>query len=90
LAPLINVPADSELWFDVADIPLLREDAKDAAEITQIQAVSIGGLVRDGFTPESATAAVTSQNMTLLQPIPGWVSVQLQQANPKTPAGGAP
>jgi phage portal protein BeeE len=94
LAPLVNVPSRPndpvELWFDVADIPLLREDAKDAAEITQIQAISIGGLVRDGFTPESATAAVTSQNMTLLQPIPGWVSVQLQQANPKTPAGGAP
>jgi phage portal protein BeeE len=90
LAPLLNVPSDAELWFDVADVPLLREDAKDAAAIEQTKASTIGGLVKDGFTPESAIAAVMAQDMTLLVPIPGWISVQLQQmvsAAPALPAG---
>lgn len=78
LAPMVNVPADSELWFDVLDMPILREDALDAAEITAHQATTIGGLVRDGFTPESSVAAVMAADMTQLVPIPGWISVQLQ------------
>jgi phage portal protein BeeE len=77
LAPLVNVPADAELWTDVGDIPLLREDAKDAAEITQIEAATVGGLVKEGFTPESAIAAVKGQDVTLLRHS-GLVSVQLQ------------
>jgi len=93
LAPLVNVPPDAELWFDTADMPILREDAKDAADIEQIKATTIGGLVKDGFTPESAVAAVMGQNMNLLKPIPGWISVQLQQqsgALPAKPEGGKP
>lgn len=78
LAPLVQVPAGAELWFDVTDMPMLREDAKDAAEIEQIKAATIGGLVKDGFTPESSVAAVMAQNMDLLKPIPGWISVQMQ------------
>ncbi len=86
LAPIVRVPGDAELWFDPADMPILREDAKDAAEIESIKAATIGGLVKDGFTPESAIAAVMGQNMNLLKPIPGWLSVQLQPGGP----GGAP
>jgi phage portal protein BeeE len=77
LASLINVPADSELWFDVTDIPLLREDAKDAAEIVSIQAATIGNLVKEGFTAKSAVAAVKGQDMALLEHT-NLVSVQLQ------------
>lgn len=77
LAPLVKVPSDAELWFDTTDIPLLREDAKDAAEIEQVNASTITALVREGFTPESAIAAVMGQNMTLLKHT-GLVSVQLQ------------
>jgi phage portal protein BeeE len=87
LAPLVDVPADSELWFDVLDVPLLREDAKDAAEITEIQARTIGGLVKEGFTPETAMAAVVGQDMNLLAHT-GLVSVQLQP--PGGPAGQDP
>lgn len=79
LAPLVKVPDDTELWFDAADIPLLKEDAKDAAEIEQIKASTIGGLVDRGFTPESVIAAVQGQNMSLLQHS-GLLSVQLQPA----------
>lgn len=76
LASILDVPAGAELWFDTADMPLLREDAKDAAEITRIQVATIGQAVRDGFTAESATAAVIGQNPSLLVHT-GLVSVQL-------------
>ncbi len=77
LAPLVSVPADAELWTDTADMPILREDAKDAADIQQVQANTITALVKDGFSPESAITAVTSQDMTQLVHT-GLVSVQLQ------------
>jgi hypothetical protein len=77
---------DAELWFDTADMPILREDAKDAAEIAQINATTIGQLVREGFTPESAKSAVIGQDMSLLIHS-GLVSVQLQLpgSNPPPP-----
>jgi len=71
------VPGDAELWTDTADMPILREDAKDAADIQQVQANTITALVKDGFSPESAITAVTSQDMTQLVHT-GLVSVQLQ------------
>lgn len=77
LSTLVNVPSDAELWFDVADMPLLREDAKDAAEIEQIKATTITLYVREGFTAKSAIAAVNGQDVNLLQHT-DLVSVQLQ------------
>jgi len=92
IAPLVRVPSDAELWFDTADMPILREDAKDAAEIAQTDANTIGQLVREGFTPESAKAAVIGRDMTLLVHT-GLVSVQLQLPGSTppatTPTGGA-
>lgn len=93
LAPLVKVPADSELWFDTVDMTMLREDAKDAAEIEQIKQTTIVGYVKEGFTPESAVAAVRGQDISLLKHT-GLVSVQLQPpgaiqaptTNGKTPA----
>ena len=76
-ARLVRVPDDAELWYDTADMPLLREDAKDAAEITRIQAETINGLVKEGFEWETAVAAVVGQNMSVLKHT-GLVSVQLQ------------
>jgi hypothetical protein len=93
LEVLVPPPANGRLWYDDRDVAFLREDAKDAAEITQIQATTIGGLVKDGFTRDSAKAAVLAQNMDLLEADPLWVSVQLQQnqnaalpASPQVPA----
>ncbi|HEY5985851.1 MAG TPA: hypothetical protein VIV12_05615, partial [Streptosporangiaceae bacterium] len=76
LAPLVNVPSDAELWPDVGDMPILREDAKDAAEIEQIKAATIRQLVDGGFDPGSVVSAVTGQNMNLLKHT-NLVSVQL-------------
>jgi hypothetical protein len=73
----VAVPAGAELWYDADGIPFLQEDAKDAAEITQIQASTIANLVKEGFTAESATAAVVAQDPTLLKHT-GLLSVQLQ------------
>src|SRR5260221_10714669 len=77
LAPLVPAYEPNELWYDTADMPILREDAKDAAEIEQVKATTITTLVKDGFSPESAIAAVMNQDMTALQHT-GLVSVQLQ------------
>jgi phage portal protein BeeE len=85
LAPLLRVPADAELWFDTGDIPMLREDAKDAAEIVQIEAAAIGQLVKDGFTAESSKAAVKGRDVSLLVHS-GLVSVQLQPPGVAPPA----
>jgi phage portal protein BeeE len=86
LAPLLTVPAGAELWHDTTDMPILREDAKDAADIVSVNAATIGNLVKEGFTPDSAVAAVMGQNMTLLKHS-GLLSVQLQP--PGASAGAA-
>lgn len=95
LESLLTVPTarngepDAELWFDVADMPLLREDARDAAEIEQIKMTTITGYVKEGFTPESAIAAVQGQNADLLKHT-GRVSVQLQPADQQPGLPAAP
>jgi phage portal protein BeeE len=81
LESIIDVPQDAELWFDDRDIPFLQEDLKDAAEIQQMEAATIAQYVREGFTPESAIAAVQNHDNSLLVHT-GLVSVQLQ-----TPGG---
>jgi phage portal protein BeeE len=77
LAPLVRAPQGAALWYDTRGIPFMREDAKDAAEVQTSQATTITTLIRDGFTPESAIAAVRNNDWTLLKHT-GLVSVQLQ------------
>jgi phage portal protein BeeE len=91
LASVVKVPADAELWYDVADMPILREDAKDAADIEQVKAMTINAYLREGFTPESAVAAVRGQDVSLLKHT-GLISVQLQKpgATPTAPGSPAP
>jgi hypothetical protein len=89
LASIMDVPADAELWFDTTDIPLLREDAKDAADIEQVKGETINAYVREGFTPESAIAAVRGQDIALLRHT-GLVSVQLQPPGITPPGTASP
>ena len=86
LSAVVDVPNDAELWFDVADIPLLREDGKAAAEIEQTKVSTVAMAVREGFTAQSAIDAVNSQDITLLEHT-DLVSVQLQP--PGTTVEGA-
>lgn len=92
LQPVVDTPPRAELWFDTLDIPLLREDARDAAEINSLKAQTIRSLVDGGYTPESAVAAVDSGDFRILKHT-GLFSVQLQKpgAGDPTPdpTGGA-
>jgi hypothetical protein len=73
------------LWYDARDVPFLREDEKDAAEIRQADAVTMRQLLDAGFTPESVTAAVIAEDFGILQHS-NLYSVQLQ---PPAPDAGA-
>jgi hypothetical protein len=65
------------LWYDADNVPFLREDEKDAAEIQGARATTIAGLITAGFTPESVVKAVEAGDYRLLQHT-GLYSVQLQ------------
>jgi phage portal protein BeeE/ADP-ribose pyrophosphatase YjhB (NUDIX family) len=91
LASVITEPADEQLWYDDFDIPYLREDAKDMAEIGSAKASTIVSLSTGGFLRESAIAAVENNyDMTLLVKDPDWVSVQLQSSSGSGGPGGGP
>jgi phage portal protein BeeE len=76
LEVLLGRPPGASLWFD-SRVPFMREDAEDLAGIQQKQAQTIVALVKDGFTPESAVAAVMKNDFNLLVHS-GLLSVQLQ------------
>ncbi|WP_435643369.1 phage portal protein [Streptomyces sp. H49] len=65
------------LWYDARDVPFLREDARDAADIQGVQARTIRTLVDAGYTPDSVRAAVAASDWSLLVHT-GLFSVQLQ------------
>jgi hypothetical protein len=73
------------LWYDARDVPFLREDAKDAAEIQGVQSRTIRTLVDAGYTPASVMAAVRASDWSLLVHT-GLFSVQLQE--PGSPESG--
>jgi len=84
LEVIVPPPSGSRLWWDGRDIPFLREDRKDAAEIQQVKASSIRQLVDAGYKPDSAVKAVEGENMSLLVHS-GLYSVQLQPPMPDGP-----
>jgi hypothetical protein len=70
------------LWYDARDVPFLREDEKDSAEIQGKRAATLRTYTDAGFTPESALAALTANDETLLVHS-GLFSVQLQAPGTK-------
>ena len=78
LASLVDVPNDAELWPETADMPILRDDSKAAAEIEQMKQASIVAYVNAGFTPDSAVQAVAAGDVSLLKHT-NLLSVQLQE-----------
>lgn len=76
----------SELWYAEKEISFLQEDRKDAAEIQSLKAQTVATLVREGFSADSAIAAVEGEDMSLLVHS-GLVSVQLQPPGAKTIEG---
>jgi phage portal protein BeeE len=87
LETLLKPPnSGASLWFDDR-VPFMREDAGDLAGIQQQQAATLGGLVRDGWTPESSVKALVNNDWTLLKHT-GWYSVQMQPPGQAPPANG--
>lgn len=78
VAPPLGLGQGVRLWYDARDVPFLREDAKDAAEIQGLQSRSFRQLVDAGCTPESVKAFIASGDWGLLEHT-GLFSVQLQK-----------
>jgi len=87
LSSIIDVPNDAELWFDTTDIPLLREDGRDAAEIQGLQSRTIRTLLDAGFEADTVVAAMRANDWNVLKHS-GLFSVQLQK--PGEPQAGSP
>jgi len=77
LESLVNVPGGSQLWYDTRDIAFLREDAKDLADIQQVESASIRTLIDAGYKPDSIVAAIQAHDWSRLVHT-GLFSVQLQ------------
>lgn len=77
LSNIVTEPANSRLWYDGRDIPFLREDEKDAAEVMFRRAATMRAYTDSGWTPESAQAAILNEDESLLVHS-GMFSVQLQ------------
>lgn len=84
LQNIIPAPSGTVLWYDERYVAFLREDLGDAAEISSKEAMTITMLVREGFTAESAIAAVSVGNWKLLVHT-GLTSVQLQSPGSTAP-----
>lgn len=79
LAPLVNVPKDSVLWWIEDEIAFLREDQTDRAEIMRIDMNAIDAGIKAGYEPDAAVDAVYSNDIRkLLGKHTGLVSVQMQ------------
>lgn len=70
-------PARKRVWYYDRDIPFLREDVKDQAEIQNKEAMTNRTLTDAGYLPESVIAAIGAQDWSLLKHS-GLYSVQLQ------------
>jgi phage portal protein BeeE len=82
------VPTAARLWYDDRDIPFLREDAKDSAEIEKTRASTVQALITAGYDPDAVVDAVVSEDLARLKgKHSGLYSVQLQ---PPTPEGAVP
>lgn len=94
LAPMVG-PAPradrgaTRLWYDVRDVPFVREDESDAATIQQTRAGTLRTYVDAGFTPESALAAMLADDEGLLVHS-GLYSVQLQAPGAQSPPATTP
>lgn len=87
LQPLMQTPPGASLWYD-SRIPFMRADEGDLADIQAKEAITLTTLIKEGFIPESAVAAVKNNDWTLLKHS-GRVSVQLWEPgkdSPGTPA----
>jgi hypothetical protein len=74
----------NRLWYDTSDVPFLREDEKDAAEIGAATAATINSYITAGYEPDSVVKAVEANDLRLLKHS-GLYSVQLQKPGQEPP-----
>lgn len=97
------VPSEqgARLWYDTRDVPFLRQDRNQQADMQQKQAAVMSSLVMQGWDPQSVVKAVLANDWSLLKHS-GMISVQLfkpgegpssadqpQSQQPTTPGGPA-
>ncbi|MCC6619480.1 MAG: phage portal protein [Chloroflexi bacterium] len=82
-------PAGTRLWYDVRDVPLLREEAKDRADTINTKATAMRTLADGGWDPDSVVAAVEAEDFGLLRHS-GKLSVQLQEPGAAPASAAAP
>ncbi|MGE2733840.1 phage portal protein [Mycolicibacterium vaccae] len=80
---LPSLGPDVRLWYDADDVPFLREDEKDAADIQNTRAETINTLITAGYEPDSVVRAVESGDLRLLKHT-GLTSVQLSAPGEKS------
>lgn len=93
LSPFLKVPDNAELWIRSREIPFLREDAKDQAEITKSKILALESGIRSGFKPDALVEVVDTDDITALEgQHSNLYSVQLQPAgpDPNNPAAPTP
>lgn len=76
--------AGVRLWYDASDVPFLREDEKDAADIAATTAATINSYITAGYEPSSVVKAVEANDLRLLKHS-GLYSVQLQRPGQDQP-----
>jgi hypothetical protein len=79
LETIVPPIAGSRLWYDERDVPFLREDIKDAAEVLAIEATAMRTLGDGGWDHDAVVDAVTAGDLRRLKgQHSGLVPVQLQ------------
>lgn len=76
LSTIVAVPRGAELWWDETEVSALQDNAKNRAEIRQLNAATLSSYLMSGFTPESSVQAVITDDVSVLQHS-GLTSVQL-------------
>jgi phage portal protein BeeE len=84
LERIIPTPGDAQLWFDDRDVPALKDDIKDAAEVQALQSTAIRTLTDGGYDAESVVDAIVSGDLKRLTHT-GLLSVQLNPPNKEQP-----
>jgi hypothetical protein len=84
LASILTAPTAAELWYSDRDIPALKDDIKDFAEVQALQAQAIRQYVDAGYEPDSVVEAVNAGDLKRLRHS-GLYSVQLQPPMPEGP-----
>lgn len=66
LAKLVAPQDGAQLWYDDTDIAALRQGDVDRANTIRTLAVSAQALITSGYKPDSVTAAIVANDMSLL------------------------